>query len=274
MRNLSLVHEKHTELTGHMAIVAVATMIGTMFAGSTLLTPLYVMYKQAYGFSGVTLTLIYATYVVGNLGALLLFGRASDQLGRRAVALPALAVAALSTLVFLFAEGTTALFIGRALNGLGIGVAVGTGNAWLAELVGKDKARASVISTGANFVGLGLGPLVSGILAQYAAWPFRLSFVVNLGCVAVVALLIRQTTARIAQASRSTRSATSRCGRGSACRGRFALALCRRRWRASGPWRCSASSPRWRQACWRRSFTSPITLLPAASCSSWRSRPR
>ena len=54
--------------------------------GSTLLTPLYVIYRQKFGFSGVTLTLIYAAYVVGNLGALLLFGRVSDQVGRRRAA--------------------------------------------------------------------------------------------------------------------------------------------------------------------------------------------
>jgi MFS family permease len=109
----------------HAAIVAVAAMIAVLFAGSTLLTPLYIIYKQQFGFSGITLTLIYATYVVGNLGALLLFGRLSDQIGRRFTTLPALGVAAVSTIIFLFSEGTGALFWGRALSGLGIGLAVG-----------------------------------------------------------------------------------------------------------------------------------------------------
>ena len=35
-------------------------MIGVLFAGSTVLTPLYVIYKQQFGFSQITLTLIYA----------------------------------------------------------------------------------------------------------------------------------------------------------------------------------------------------------------------
>ena len=122
-----------TQLSKHMAIVAVAAMIGVMFAGSTLLTPLYIIYKQKFGFSDITLTLIYAAYVVGNLGALLVFGRLSDQIGRRRAALPALAVAVLSTLFFLFTDSIAALFWARALSGLGIGVAAGTGNAWLAE---------------------------------------------------------------------------------------------------------------------------------------------
>src|SRR5436190_24205598 len=61
-----------------------------MFMGSTLLTPLYVVYQDTFGFSGTTLTLIYATYVIGNLTSLFVFGRVSDQLGRRRTVLPLL----------------------------------------------------------------------------------------------------------------------------------------------------------------------------------------
>jgi MFS family permease len=185
---------RKNQLSDRMAIVAVAAMIGVMFAGSTLLTPLYVIYKQKYGFSGITLTLVYAVYVVGNLAALLIFGRLSDQVGRRRAALPAMAVAVLSTFVFLAADGTGALYWARALSGLGIGVAAGSGIAWLAELVGEDdKARAAMIATSTNFVGLGLGPLVAGLLAQYAPWPLHLSFVVYLVAVAVIAAMIWRT---------------------------------------------------------------------------------
>ena len=38
-----------------------AAMIGTMFMASTLVTPLYVPYQQAFGFSTIALTLIYST---------------------------------------------------------------------------------------------------------------------------------------------------------------------------------------------------------------------
>ena len=49
-------------------------MIGVLFAGSTLVTPLYVIYEKEWGFSRITLTLIYAAYVIGNLAALLVWG--------------------------------------------------------------------------------------------------------------------------------------------------------------------------------------------------------
>ena len=231
-----------TQLSKHMAIVAVAAMIGVMFAGSTLLTPLYIIYKQKFGFSDITLTLIYAAYVVGNLGALLVFGRLSDQIGRRRAALPALAVAVLSTLVFLFTDSTAALFWARALSGLGIGVAAGTGNAWLAELVGSDKARATIISTGTNFLGLAFGPLIAGLLAQYAPWPLHLSFVVYLAGVVVVAALIWRTRETVARPVHDFSKIS--LAHASGCRARSASSSLPRRWPVSVPWRCSAFSLR------------------------------
>jgi MFS family permease len=211
------------KVSKHAAIMAVGAMIGVLFAGSTLLTPLYIIYKQEFGFSGITLTLIYAAYVVGNLGALLLFGRLSDQIGRRSTVLPALGAAAVSTVIFLFAHGTAALFWGRALSGLGIGLAAGTANAWLAELVGKDKARATLIATGTNYLGLALGPLIAGLLAQYAPWPLHLSFVVYLAAIAVVAGLIWRTEETVARPARgfSGISLRPRIGVPAAIRGKF-----------------------------------------------------
>ncbi|WP_258594644.1 hypothetical protein [Mesorhizobium sp. AR07] len=91
----------HNQARGDaLAIPAVAAMIAVLFAGSTVLTPLYIVYKQQFGFSQITLTLIYAVYVVGNLGALLMFGGVSDVIGRRPAALAAMGIAIGSALVF------------------------------------------------------------------------------------------------------------------------------------------------------------------------------
>jgi len=191
------------ELDGRAAKAAVAAMIAALFAGSTALTPLYVIYKQVFGFSQVTLTLVYAVYVVGNLGALLFLGRVSDVIGRRPAALAAMVVAVVSALFFLFAENLAWLDIARILSGLGIGVGAGAGTAWLAELIeGKDKSRAAIITTSTNFIGLGAGALMAGLLAQYAPWPLRLTFVVYLALLALVALLIWRTRETVSSPGR------------------------------------------------------------------------
>ena len=77
-----------------------------------------------------------------------------------------------STFVCLFAGSTFALFRGRFLNGLALGVGSGTATAWLAELLApEDSARSANIATTSNFLGLGVGSLLSGLLAQYLPWP-------------------------------------------------------------------------------------------------------
>jgi MFS family permease len=191
-------------LSGAAANATVAALIGALFAGSTLLTPLYIIYEQKFDFSQITLTLIYAVYVIGNLAALLFFGHLSDILGRRKIALAALAVGILSTLMFLVAGDIATLYIARILSGLGVGVGAGTGTAWLAELIAEhDKTRATSIAASTNFLGLGVGALVAGVLAQYAPSPLRLSFVVYLTVLLVVAGLIACTPETVAPQARS-----------------------------------------------------------------------
>jgi MFS family permease len=59
-----------------LAFVFAATMLGT-----TLPTPLYVIYQARWHFAAGIVTLIFAVYAAGVLTALLLAGRSSDQAG-------------------------------------------------------------------------------------------------------------------------------------------------------------------------------------------------
>ena len=174
-------HWWQRRLGARASLIAAAVVIGVLYAGSTMITPLYPLYQRRFGLSDLTITLVYATYVVGNLGALFLFGRVSDQAGRRSVSLLVLAAALASTLCFLFASHSAWLFVARAASGLAIGVGAATATAWLAELhSGDDKAPASRLAAAVNLVGLGIGPLLTGLLAQFAPWPLHTVFVVYL----------------------------------------------------------------------------------------------
>jgi MFS family permease len=173
------------------AVWSAAVMIATMFMASTLVTPLYLLYQQVFGFSTLALTVIYSTYVVGNLLALLFLGRISDELGRRRVILTAIMVAGASSALFLFAASATWLYWARMLSGVAIALASGAGTAWIAELLSHtDKSRAALIATSANFLGLAIGSLVAGCLAQYAPSPLELPFIAYLVLLAIVAVLI------------------------------------------------------------------------------------
>jgi predicted MFS family arabinose efflux permease len=170
------------------ALVIVAAELGAMFIGAIMPTPLYPLYRQAFGFSGVTLTLIYAVYVLGNIVALLFFGRLADQIGRRTVSLPAIGVGVASALTFAFATGTPWLFAGRMLSGFSTGLAAGAATAWIADLYGdRGSGAAARLAAAANFFGSASGPLLGGLFAQFAPAPLRLCFFVYLAILAAVA---------------------------------------------------------------------------------------
>lgn len=167
-----------------VAYLFAATMLGT-----TLPTPLYVIYQAQWHFSAGIVTVIFASYAAGVLVALLQAGRSSDQVGRRPVVLTALGFSAASTVVFILAPSLGWLFVGRVLSGLSAGLVTGTATAALTETYGGSSSRrASTVATAANLGGLGLGPLIAGLFAQYGPNPTVLVFEVYLGVLAVAAI--------------------------------------------------------------------------------------
>src|ERR1700693_719134 len=90
-----------------LAFVFGATMLGT-----TLPTPLYVIYQGQWHFSAVVVTLTFAVYAVAVLATLLLAGRPSAQAGRKPVLAVALGASALSTVAFILAPDVGVLFVG------------------------------------------------------------------------------------------------------------------------------------------------------------------
>lgn len=177
-------------------------VVAILFMGSTLLTPLYDLYRVHYAFSAVVLVLLYAVYVVGNLSALLFFGRLSDQIGRKPVILGGLGLAGISTLLFLEAHGLGALFGARIVSGFAVGVGAGAATAWITEFTPPDRrARAASLMTAFNFIGLALGPLLAGPLVQYAPSPFRTPFLAYLMLLLAVGVLVANRRETVADSS-------------------------------------------------------------------------
>ncbi|WP_329071103.1 MFS transporter [Streptomyces sp. NBC_01429] len=159
-------------------------------AGTTLPTPLYGLYRAQLGFSELMVTIVFAVYALGVIATLLLAGNVSDEVGRRPVLLCALGLSAASALCFLFEGGLVALFAGRLLSGFAAGLLSGAATVTVMELAPPGReARAGLAATAANMGGLGCGPLLAGLLAQYAPWPLRLPFLAHLALVAVAGVL-------------------------------------------------------------------------------------
>jgi MFS family permease len=99
------------------SFAAVAAIFVLFMAASGVPSPLYVVYQQEWGFSDTTLTVVFAIYIVGLLGALLTVGALSDHIGRRPVLAAAIALELVALVLFITAGDVTVLLI--ALGGSG-----------------------------------------------------------------------------------------------------------------------------------------------------------
>ena len=128
------------------------------------------------GLSHTVLDGVFGIYALGLLPGLLTGGALSDRVGRAVVVLPGALIASLGTLILLLWHDAPGLMVGRLVVGIGAGLAIGAGTAWAADLRGKSgTVMAGVVLTS----GFALGPLFSGLLAQFAAFPLATPFVVS-----------------------------------------------------------------------------------------------
>ncbi len=158
---------------------AIAYAIAAVLAGANLPTPLYPHYQHVDHLSTATLTMVFAAYVVTVAATLSVAGQASDLFGRRAILVPALSFAVLSTACFAISGALGWLVVGRVASGIASGAVTAAGPAALADLEpAGDVGRASTVASAAVVAGLAIGPMVSGLFARYAPWPDHLVYVV------------------------------------------------------------------------------------------------
>jgi MFS family permease len=172
-----------------LVFLLAAYVLAVLLIGPNVPTPLYPTYRREFHFSALTVTLIYASYAGSLIPALLLFGPLSDVVGRRRVLLAALALGAGGALLLAFAQGVGWLFAGRVLQGIAIGAGSGAATAALRETEpGDDQTRAAIVSTAAMVGGSAVGPLLAGLLVQYASAPRLLSYFVCLALLTIGAV--------------------------------------------------------------------------------------
>ncbi|MFE3270354.1 MFS transporter [Streptomyces sp. NPDC059215] len=193
-----LQNHAHRHNTGFWLIAACFL---TAMAFSTVPTPLYPIYQHRDGFSTFMITVVFATYVVGVVASLILVGPVSDWGGRKRILIIALAVEAVAAILFLAWPTLPGLIVARLITGLGVGMITATATAYLQELhtVSRPTAgrsRFEIVSTAANIGGLGVGPLIAGVLAQYVTAPLRTPYIVFavLLLLAVVAVAVSPET--------------------------------------------------------------------------------
>ncbi|MEU5125572.1 MFS transporter [Streptomyces mobaraensis] len=153
--------------------------------GANQFAPLLLLYRSELGLSAATVQATFGLYAIGLVPGLLLGGPVSDRYGRRRLMLPALFVSVLASLL-LIAGGSQEelLFAGRLVSGVASGAAFSSGTVWIKELslagstreANPGPRRATITMT----TGFAVGPLVAGLLAQWAPSPMIVAYLPHL----------------------------------------------------------------------------------------------
>jgi len=192
-------------LPARFAFYLEASIIVGFLAASSAPTPLYRLYQGLWGFSDLTVTVVFGVYALAVLVALLTVGSLSDHVGRRPILLAALVLQGGALILFIKADGVSTLIVGRIVQGLATGLAAGAVGAGMLDL---DRTRGTIANAVTPMTGTAVGGLLSGLAVQYLPAPTRLIYLVLLAVVVLQVggvLAIAETAERRAGALASLR---------------------------------------------------------------------
>jgi hypothetical protein len=190
-----------------LVFAGVAAAFASIFVAAGAPTPLLVLLQGSWAFPVSLLTIAFAAYAVGFLGALLTVGSLSDYVGRKPVLLVALSAELIAMVMFLVAGSVEWLIAARFVQGAATGMATSAFSAALLELEPTSRRGAgAVFGVVAPAGGLAVGALLTGVAVQVTAAPnaivFGLLTVTMAADLAIVALVAetakRRTGARAA----------------------------------------------------------------------------
>ncbi|HTB60858.1 MAG TPA: MFS transporter [Polyangia bacterium] len=172
-------------LSKRAAFYLQASIILFFLAGSSAPTPLYALYQAAWGFSPITITVVFGIYALAVLAALLVFGGLSDYVGRRPILLGATLLQAVTMAIFATAHGVGALVLARVIQGLSTGAAAGAVGAGMLDL---DRAKGTVANAVGPMLGTATGAITSGLMVVFLPAPTVLVYLL-LGTIFLVQAL-------------------------------------------------------------------------------------
>jgi MFS family permease len=137
----------------------------------------YGLYAQEWHLTHRVTAAIFAVYPIFVVVTLVGFGGISDQIGRRATMLAGLFASLAGALLFAVAPDVWWVFGGRALMGIGVGLAASPSTAAILEFTSPERAkRAALVTMVAQAIGFAAALLLGGALTEYGPWPTRLCF--------------------------------------------------------------------------------------------------
>ncbi|MGX9291756.1 MFS transporter [Bacillus sp. A015] len=156
------------EETGQRSMIPFIFVLFGLFMITTavnLQVPLYTAYADQAGYGKAATALVFAAYVFGLIPVLLFLGGISDRAGRKPILLVALCFSLCATLLMIVHSSIQMLFAARMLQGVGLGLSVGTCTAYLIALYPEKSGWIPTFIALCSSVGFGGGALFTALLS-------------------------------------------------------------------------------------------------------------
>lgn len=144
-----------------LMIVAFVDMIGTV-----MLLPLLPLYAEHFGANAFVVGVLVSAFSVAQLVSAPMWGRLSDQRGRRPAILIGLLISAGAYVIFAYARSIELLLLSRVIQGLGGGT-IGVVQAYVADVSApEDRAKSLGWLSSVTSFGAVIGPALGSVLAR------------------------------------------------------------------------------------------------------------
>ena len=171
------------------AWVCFAMCVGVM--GTALASPLYPIYQAQWHLQPSHITEVFVLYMVGALVSLMLLGTITSRYGFFSVLRAGVILMTAGIVLSAVSWGIASFAVSRLLIGLASGAITTAASIGLTQLnTSGDTQRAAATTSLTIAFGFGLGPIVGGLVAQWAPAPLRTAYLPSLvlSAVAIYAL--------------------------------------------------------------------------------------
>ena len=177
-------HDDRTFKRSVLIVTSIAAFL-TPFLGSAINLALPAI-ADDFNTTAVELGWIASSFILSCVIFLLPFGRLADIVGRKKVFACGIALFTLSTFLIIFSWNIESLIIFRICQGISAALIFGTSLAILTTVFGPgERGRAMGINITAVYTGLTGGPVIGGLLTQYAGWRSIFGFLAPIGLISL-----------------------------------------------------------------------------------------
>ncbi len=144
-------------------IAMLATMIGM-----SIIEPLMAIYSESLGASGIYMGLIFAAFTISRGAFTPVAGKLSDHHGRKKFIVGGLLAYTAASFLYLFAHSVNSLIAVRMLQGMATAFVAPLAMAYVGDISPKNgEGKYMGTFTMSMFLGMGIGPIIGGVLNHY-----------------------------------------------------------------------------------------------------------